>query len=144
MLTSFITPLRATFISGTSQSELSIKNYDHLKFFRHKIFETQIYDTSIQKAVKAYKWYNISKIRKHTSCRQWELNQWTQIDQNEIYQNQWMKPQRHWEQRKMGENNTWRTNESETEKRTNDTQMRTQNVSQWHPKREPKTWTKDT
>jgi len=33
-----------------------------------------------------------------------------------------MKPQRHWEQRKIKENNMRCTNESETKKRTNDTQ----------------------
>jgi len=33
----------------------------------------------------------------------------------------WMKPQRKWEQRKMGENNTQHTSESETESQTNDT-----------------------
>jgi len=53
-----------------------------------------------------------TKIRKHTSYRQWEQNQWMQIDPNEIYQNQRMQKwsewnhKRQWEQRKMGENNT--------------------------------------
>jgi len=36
----FVTPFRATFTFKASQSELSIKSYDHLKFFRPKIFET--------------------------------------------------------------------------------------------------------
>jgi len=35
----FITQFRETFIFGASQSELSIKSYGHLKFFRPKTFE---------------------------------------------------------------------------------------------------------
>jgi len=39
--TSFVVSFQATFIFGESQSELSIKSYGQLKFFRPKIFETQ-------------------------------------------------------------------------------------------------------
>jgi len=41
-----------------------------------------------------------TKIRKHTSCRQWEQNQWTQIDPNEIYQNQKMQKWSKWNHKK--------------------------------------------
>jgi len=35
----FVTPFRATFIFGASQSDLSIKSYDRLKFFRPKFLK---------------------------------------------------------------------------------------------------------
>ena len=45
---SFVTPFRTTFIFLASQSELSIKSYVHLNFFRPKSLSPKIYDKSIQ------------------------------------------------------------------------------------------------
>ena len=55
LATSFVILFQATFIFGAFQSELFIKSYDDLKFFRPKIFKTKIYDTSIEKVFRAYK-----------------------------------------------------------------------------------------
>jgi len=44
----FVTSFQATFIFGTSQSELSIKSYVYFKFFRTKFWQIKIYDKSIQ------------------------------------------------------------------------------------------------
>jgi len=46
--TNFVTPFRTTSICGASQSKLSIKSYDCLKFLRPKFLQLKIYDKSIQ------------------------------------------------------------------------------------------------
>jgi len=43
----FLTSFQATFIFNASQLELSIKSYDHLKFFHPKFWQLKIYDKSI-------------------------------------------------------------------------------------------------
>jgi len=45
---SFVTPFRTTFIFEASQSELSIKSYVRLNFFRPKSLKPKIYGKSIQ------------------------------------------------------------------------------------------------
>jgi len=44
----FVAPFQTTFILLASRSELYIKSYDRLKFFRHKFLKPKIYDKSIQ------------------------------------------------------------------------------------------------
>jgi len=62
--TTFVIPFRATFSFGASQSELSIKSYDHLKFFAPKFLQLKIYGKSIQSKNYTIKYILIEVVAK--------------------------------------------------------------------------------
>jgi len=65
MTMNFITPFRAIFIFRSFQSELYIKSYGCLKFFRPKFLQLKIYDKSIQRKNSIMK-YTLNQVADKT------------------------------------------------------------------------------